>query len=125
MLRLTSYSVLFTATTLAFTGCIAQDIRYRQGAAEFQRRDAIHDAQTHFRQSDYAIYSAMGYALYWPGLDSETGLRLSRRFSSRHLAGTSDILGSSAHRRYMKIAETYASYYNREMFRLLKQAHKL
>jgi hypothetical protein len=125
MLKQHFHAFLLAAIALALSGCLTQDVRYSQRAAEFQRSDPIHDAQAHFEHGDYAIYAAMGYSLYWPGLDPETGERLNRRFSSRHLAGTSDILGSGAQRRYIEVATTYASRYNREMLRLLKQTHKL
>ena len=125
MLKQHCFAFLSAVLVLTLSGCLAQEFHYSRQAAEFQRSTPAYDAHAHFERGDYAIYSAMGVGLYWPGLDPATGLRVSRRFSSRHLAGTSDIIGSGARQRYIEVAAAYASTYNREMLRLLKQTQKL
>ena len=58
--------------------------------------DPIEQARIAFNKEKYQIYSAMGYARYYPGLDSKLGDSLDGQFSSIPIPGTSDIVGSKS-----------------------------
>jgi hypothetical protein len=100
---------------------ISPESPYWKYARRFADRDPHEDAAKAFEKKRYAIYSATGYALYYPGLDYGLGRMLAARFGATALPAFSDAVSGREHLAYMRLAEQYAAAYNREMRRLLTE----
>lgn len=121
---------------LVFQGCAdlnrgeggsdgANDASYRRRTREFESRKAVKEAAADFDRASYGIFSASSYSLYYPGLDFEVGKLVGEKFGAKHIKGTSDVIVSDAHRNFNLAAFYFASEYNRQKIKLLKNAGKL
>lgn len=104
---------------------ISRSSPYWKYAQRFVDRDPLADAGEAFERRRRSIYSAMGYALYYPGLDYGLGRTLAARYGAMALPGFSDAVGGREHLAYMRFAEQYAAVYNRQMLRLLTDSGAL
>jgi len=98
---------------------------YWKYAQRFAGREPHEDAAAAFGKKRYAIYSANGYALYYPGLDYGLGRLMASRFGKMSLPAFSDMVSGKEHLAYIRLAEQYAAAYNREMRRLLTESGQL
>lgn len=104
---------------------ISRTSPYWKYAQKFVDHDPLADAGESFERKRRSIYSAMGYALYYPGLDYGLGRTLAARYGAISLPGFSDSVGGKEHMAYMRFAEQYAAAYNRQMLRLLNESGEL
>lgn len=104
---------------------ISRSSPYWKYAQRFVDRDPLAEAGEAFERRRRSIYSAMGYALYYPGLDYGLGRTLAAQYGSMTLPGFSDAAGDREHLAYMRFAEQYAAAYNRQMLRLLTDSGEL
>ena len=110
-----SWLVFFATFVLTLGGCELIDTSgYYRAAGSYEHENAVVDAREIARRHDLKIYSAMGYAFYFPGLDPEVGHRLAERFGPRSLPGTGDEINGDTKARSGKAAATYASAYEHE-----------
>ena len=122
------YSGLLAA--LIFQGCvspkqIANSPKYNRLAKEYAAREPAGEAKRDFDQGSYEIYSAMGYGLYYPGLDFDVGEAVAKKFGVKHLSGTTDAIRSDDHREFILAAFHFGMQYNQVKMKLLKDSGKL
>ncbi len=110
-------SILMTA--LLFVGCSTNE--YDRMATDYRHRSPTAEAKSDFHSHDYKIYSAMGFARYYPGLDPGVGRRLAAEHGVKMLPGTTDALESRSQARYIETATHFAAEYNRKKVFLIQQ----
>lgn len=98
---------------------------YWKYAQKFADRDPVEEAGEAFARNRFSIYSANGYALYYPGLDYGMGRALAAQYGATALPGFSNSPSGRDQIAYMRFAEQYAAAYNREIRRLLTESGKL
>jgi hypothetical protein len=92
---------------------------YRKWRANLRRRNPVAEARINVANRKIYVLSAMGYALTFPGIDQELGVRLKEQYGAKLLKGTSDAIENDAHKAYLETAGKFASAYNRELVKLL------
>ncbi len=78
------------------------------------------EAESDYRARDYKIYSAMGYAHYYPGLDHEVGRRIAKEHGETMIGGTTDALEGRSQANYIMAATRFASDYNKRKAALIE-----
>lgn len=104
---------------------LPSDSGYDKAAQTYAARDPVAEARASFARKNYAIYSAMGYARYYPGLDQNLAQSIARQYGDTPIPGTTDAICSKAQANSIHSATSFAAVYNREIVRLLKPAAKL
>lgn len=138
--KLSSGSVVALALSLILSGCmtvqkreesgylrvgsltISQGSPYWKYAQKFGERNPIEEAGKAFDKRRFSIYSASGYALYYPGLDYGLGRLLAGRYGAMALPGFAKGSQDREQLAYMRLAEQYAAAYNQEMRLLLTES---
>ena len=100
------------------SGCSA--VPYKRFAAEFRERSPEDEALDDFRSGDNRVYSMMGFAQYYPGLDYAKGREIDLRYGLRLIPHTSDVIENGAHGSYMGAARQFAPAYNQRKLSLLE-----
>lgn len=85
---------------------------------DYNNRNPIAEARRDFQVGDRGIYSALGYAKYYPGLDRSEAQTFPPH-QEKPIPKTSDAIESQAHRRYIEAATDFAERYNLEKQRLV------
>jgi len=105
----------------ALGSCASTD--YDRRAVAYPQRSPNEEAQADYNNGDYRIYSAMGYARYYPGLDSSLGAQIAATHGERMIAGTTDAIEGSSHRRFIDAATDFAASYNKRKVALIRNAN--
>lgn len=106
-------------TSLFFAACSLSE--YDRKASVFSSRSSRAEADSNFKSGDYRIYSAMGFARYYPGIDPDDGRRIASKHGERMLEGTTDAIESRSQFRYIKASTDFASEYNKRKVYLIEQ----
>lgn len=93
----------------------AEPPKMEELAKAFSARDPLKEARERISEERFQVYSAMGAAHYYPGIDILVGYYISWHYSSTMLDETSDAIESEEHEAYIEAASQFASAFNREM----------
>lgn len=88
----------------------SKEFSFTSTSMDFSNRVPTAEAQEKIRLKDYKVYFAMGYAEYFPGIDSQTGEYVRGTYSSIEIEDTSDVIRDGEHE-----AIRFASKFNQAM----------
>jgi hypothetical protein len=108
--------LLFTVLFVACSPC-----EYDRLAKDYRQRSPVAEAISDFEAHDHKIFSAMGFARYYPGLDPEVGRRIAAEHGEKMLPGTTDALEFPSQAKYIKAATHFAAEYNKRKVLLIEQ----
>ena len=77
------------------------------------------DANKNFSNRDFQFICICGYACYTPGVGKDD-LALTKKYGSRCIEGTSDVVEGDEHGKLIEAAKTYAEKYNNALQKKLK-----
>jgi len=77
------------------------------------------DLNKNIRSGDLRFVCICGYACYTPGVEN-SDIDLTKKYGTRCLEGTSDMIENKEHGKLMQTAEQYAKRYNTSLLKKLK-----
>ncbi len=117
--------LLLTGFSPAISSFAENPAQHRSWIAWFKIHDPVVDAKSRVEVGDVFVLSAMGVGYYYPGISSDEGQKIEKKYSAKPIKDMFDVVKGDLHMAYMDAAAKYASFYNKEVLRLLREKGKL
>lgn len=112
--------ICFGFLVFALGGCATDGFDRR--SRDYGKRSPEVEAEADFRNGDRGIFSAMGFARYFPGLDHAVGSKVAAKHGEKRIPDTTDAPENRSQTRYIGAATRFAAAYNKRKIDLLENA---